>query len=108
MWSHLFFILACNTEPTTSVPAKQQPEAASPVAKKKKSSFVSPKTINMEKAAQIALAPSPEKSRQAVEKAGITTTLSSLIPKREYSLDDIDADHAAIRVGIILSDTIIF
>lgn len=53
------------------------------------------------------LAPSPEETRLAVERAGITTVLSQLIPDRSLSLEEQDSDHTALRVGIILSDSIL-
>ena len=48
-----------------------------------------------------------KKSRLAVEKAGLVTALSGLIPERDYSLDGLDADQTALSVGILLSDTIL-
>ena len=53
------------------------------------------------------LAPSPEETRRAVSKAGLTTSLGSLVPAREFAFEGLTKDQAALRAGVCLSDTIL-
>jgi hypothetical protein len=46
-------------------------------------------------------------TRLAAERAGITTTLASLIPKRNFDFSKEDVNHIAMRTGILLADTVL-
>lgn len=105
----LSILLACSTEKNTQSTEKPATKIVSPTKK------VPLPQVDLKKPIQLgdpdartaALAPSPRETRLAAEKAGVTTQLQKLIPERHFSLDIKDKNHAAVRTGIILSDTVL-
>jgi len=55
----------------------------------------------------VALVPSPVETQKALESAGIETKLSGLIPEHTFDLEKADADHAALRTGVVLADALL-
>ena len=55
----------------------------------------------------VALVPSPIETQNALESAGITTQLASLIPEHKFDMEKSDTDHAAIRTGVVLADALL-
>ncbi len=53
------------------------------------------------------LVPSPVETQHALEAAGLSTKLGSLIPDRQFDLKNADLDYTAIRTGVILSDLLL-
>lgn len=91
---------ACSGEPeaVTDPTPETAPEAA-PAAP------LDPEQL--EQAVEHALAPSPNETRLAVERAGITLSLGTLIPERSWTLDQGDIDRAALRTGVLLGDLVL-
>lgn len=54
-----------------------------------------------------ALVPSPVETQRALEQAGIETTLASLVGAHDFNMDNGDTDHAAIRTGVVLADSLL-
>ncbi len=93
-------LVGCETD--TEAPAPAEPLQATRIA--------APLKITEEMKANTrydVLAPSPEETRQAVAKAGLTTALESLVPERAFQFTGISKDRAALRAGVCLSDTIL-
>jgi len=58
-------------------------------------------------AENVALVPSPVETQKALEAAGIDTQLASLIPDHKFDLANADTDHAALRTGVVLADSLL-
>ena len=95
----ILLLLACSTEsqveptPSVNTPA---PSSAPP---KLNVAEEDPRTT--------ALTPSPLETRLAAERAGLTTSLPSLIPDRNFNFRNEDVNHIAMRTGILLADTVL-
>ena len=100
-------LMACSNEPEPVPEPKEEFSKSSKVDAEQMAKEIEAKAIDLSKQEYEVLAPSPEETRVAVEKAGLVTALSGLIPERDYSLEGLDADQTALRVGILLSDTIL-
>jgi hypothetical protein len=61
----------------------------------------------LNEAENVALVPSPVETQKALEAAGIDTQLASLIPKHTFDLANADTDHAALRTGVVLADSLL-
>ena len=61
----------------------------------------------LSEAENVALVPSPVETQKALEAAGIDTKLASLIPKHDFDLANADTDHAALRTGVVLADSLL-
>ncbi len=93
MFSLLLF--ACSGE--TPVPeAAPPPEPAAKL-----------EPAQIEEAIEDTLAPSPNETRLAVERAGISLTFGTLIPDRNFKFDRVDEDRVALRTGVLLSDLVL-
>jgi len=53
------------------------------------------------------MVPSPIETQKALEKAGIETSLASLVPEHKFDMEKADTDHAAIRTGVVLADAML-
>ncbi len=101
---NIFFFIACSSgsekQPATTNSA---PEVIA--EKKKEKTFQSIEKIMPD--SENVLAPSPMETQIAIEKAGLKTTLASLLPKRELSFEFKSKDEIAMRTGVLLSDTVL-
>jgi len=61
----------------------------------------------LEATANRVLAPSPEETRLVLERAGITSDVAALVPKRTFRFDTADKDVVAVRTGVLMSDTVL-
>lgn len=104
--SALILAIACGGEETPEVttPAGTPAEAPAPTT---------PETPDLNAAdlkagaENVALVPSPVETQKALESAGIETQLSSLIPEHKFDMKAADTDHAALRTGVVLADTLL-
>ena len=97
------FLLASSQDNPT--PSPQEPATQNTNTSNKKPPIDVSKTNEQGKAT--ALTPSPLETRMAAEKAGLTTSLASLIPQRNFDFKNTDANHTALRTGILLADTVL-
>jgi hypothetical protein len=58
-------------------------------------------------AQQVALVPSPAEMQRALEKAGIATGLSAMVPARNVKMDVQNKDVIAVRTGVVLADCLL-
>lgn len=58
-------------------------------------------------AENIALVPSPAEMQKALEKTGIQTGLSTLVPERNLKMDIENKDVVAVRTGVVLADALL-
>lgn len=65
------------------------------------------KPADLENADTIGIVPSPTETAQALEKAGVSTQLATLVPDHKFDLAKADVDHAAIRTGVTLADMLL-
>ena len=98
----LFFslLVACSTEETPKTTPADKP-ALSP------KEVTKPIQLGDPDGKTAALTPSPMESRLAAERSGLKTPLKSLIPERNFDLTVEEADHIALRTGVLLADTIL-
>lgn len=97
---------ACSGEttepPKESPPVGEAPNTTPPAA---------PSTLGAaELAAQAentALVPSPAEMQKALDKAGIATGLSGMVPDRDFKMDAENKDVVAVRTGVVLADTLL-
>jgi hypothetical protein len=89
------------------------PEAAAPSEAAAPAADAAPEDPGLDLAAlgggneAVALVPSPVETQRALEEAGIDTSLATLIPKHDFDLQNADLDHAAVRTGVLLADTLL-
>jgi len=96
----LSLILACsNNDAQQSSPTKTQAKALQPISEVIQ--------LGHQDARTAALAPSPMETHLAAKKAGLSTQLMTLAPKREFSMDITDVNHLAMRTGVLLADTVL-
>ena len=87
------FLLACSQDtPPASTP---EPTTQNPNTAKPKPKIDVSKTNEQGKAT--ALTPSPLETRMAAEKAGLTTSLPSLIPQRNFDFKNYK--NGSVRIG---------
>jgi len=91
--------LACSEAPAPA-PAPKAPSATDARAK-------APAAAPTAQAVEAALAPSPLDLDGRVKEAGLTTTLSSLVPDRSFDMSTGSTDSVAVRTGVVLSDAIL-
>ncbi len=89
------------TETQTEATGPEKPEAQ-PAADK----AFDAATIK-EGAETIALVPSPAEMQKALENAGISKSLGSLVPERDISMDVDNKDQLAVRTGVVLADLVL-
>jgi hypothetical protein len=66
------------------------------------------KLEELQAAAQnVTLVPSPIEMQHALDKAGVTTGLSALVPERKLKMDVQNKDVVAVRTGVVLADTML-
>jgi len=92
----LVLLLACSGEPEPVTAPPAEPTPATPLAPEQ-----------LEQAIEHTLTPSPNETRLAVERAGITLSLGTLIPERNWQLDQGGIDRAALRTGVLLGDLVL-
>lgn len=102
-----FAFAACGGETAAPVEKTEELSKAPAQEAEELAKALEAQALDLAKQEYEVLAPSPEETRLAVERAGLVTALSNLIPKREINLEGLDADQTALRVGILLSDTIL-
>lgn len=61
----------------------------------------------LEEAETVGIVPSPTETAAALEKAGVSTKLATLVPERDLDLEKSDPDHAAVRTGVVLADMLL-
>ena len=88
--------LACTAEPEAPAPSPAPSEVAQPLIPEQ-----------LEAAVADALAPSPQETRLAVERAGISLTFATLLPERNFKFENQDPDRVALRTGVLLSDLVL-
>ena len=99
---------ACGGEsaekPTTDNDAAK-PAAAEAAPEKKLAKFDAA-TLKAE-ALKVALVPSPAEMQKALRNAGLESQLSSLVKKRDISVEVENKDQVAVRTGVILADLVL-
>ena len=98
-------LAACGGEPETPevAPEPAPTEAPTPATPEDPGLDVNA----LREAENVALVPSPVETQKALEAAGIDTQLASLIPKHDFDLANADTDHAALRTGVVLADSLL-
>ena len=105
----LYLFLGCNTEPEVTSSATTAPSKPVEASVKKE---ISPSKIDV-KAVPVStdiLAPSPLETERAVQRAGLTTTLGTLVKKkgdRGIVFTNATPDKAALQTGVLLCDLIL-
>ena len=105
----LTILLACssNSEQTETKTESTQQTVQKDASKTSNAKPAEQLNLAKEDPKTAALTPSPRETRLAAERAGLTTTLASLIPKRNFDFQTENTDHIAMRTGIILADTVL-
>lgn len=104
LWSLAALLTACAGEPSEK-PIEKPIEAPAAV--------VNPEIPPIDQAAlekeneKVALVPSPMETQKALEASGITTQLSTLIPKHDFDMAIGTTDQAAVRTGVVLADLLL-
>ena len=102
LWSLAALLAACSGEPAEKPPEKPVEAPAT-----------NPETPPLDRTAlekeneKVALVPSPMETQKALEASGITTQLSTLIPKHEFDMAVGTTDQAAVRTGVVLADLLL-
>ena len=102
--SALILAIACGGEETPEVTTPVEAPAPVPATPDTPTLSVADLQANAE---NVALVPSPVETQKALESAGIETQLSSLIPEHKFDMKSADIDHAALRTGVVLADTLL-
>lgn len=92
-------MVACGGGESTTPPAPEPAPAAPetpPVTKD-----------DLKNADTVGIVPSPTETAQALEKAGVSTQLATLVPDHKFDMQKADTDHAAIRTGVTLADMLL-
>lgn len=100
----LFLLAGCGGSDTTETP-QPEPEAEAPAPETPDTPEITPE--DLAGAENVALVPSPVETQKALESAGIDTQLSGLIPDHAFDFEKSDVDHAAVRTGVVLADTLL-
>lgn len=101
-------LVACGGDESTEAP--DAPAEAEATAEEEPATPDTPDLSAEDLAAgsdNVALVPSPVETQKALESAGIDTKLSALIPEHKFDLEKADADHAALRTGVVLADALL-
>lgn len=104
-WSSITLIAlsACMGTPE---PAPVEPEAPA-ITEVPELGAQDPAQLAAQADRKYALVPSPVETEAALTKAGIDTKLGELITVRAWKLDEKDTERVAVRVGVILADTLL-
>jgi PBP1b-binding outer membrane lipoprotein LpoB len=94
----LFSLVGCSGE---EAPAKDPTPPAVEAAPKLDAATLKAAAEN------IALVPSPAEMQKALEKNGIQSGLSALVPERQLKMDIENKDVVAVRTGVVLADALL-
>lgn len=95
----LFLLFACATDEAPEAAVEPPPAVKAPP-------MLPPEELRAA-GERDALAPSPDETRTAVEKAGLVTSLGSLVQPRFMEMDHPDKNRVAVRTGVVLAETIL-
>ena len=98
----ILWLAGCSGEEPPADPAKDAAVTTTPVG---------PPALDVATlraaAENIALVPSPAEMQKALEKTGIQTGLSTLVPERNLKMDIENKDIVAVRTGVVLADALL-
>jgi hypothetical protein len=101
----ILLVAACDGSNPTEAEKQAQPDPATmtPSAPPTKLS-----AEELAAAAQnVGLVPSPVETQKALEKAGISSGISQLVPERPFKLNVDNKDVVAVRTGVVLADALL-
>ncbi|HND28570.1 MAG TPA: hypothetical protein PLA94_01180 [Myxococcota bacterium] len=101
----ILLMAACDGSKPTEEEKQAQPDPAvmTPAAPPTKLS-----AEELAAAAQnVGLVPSPVETQKALEKAGISSGISKLVPERPFKLNVDNKDVVAVRTGVVLADALL-